>query len=140
MNPVKLLSRGANKANAGLLLDIWHLSRGNVDFKEIATIKPEFIKGIELDDADRYAIEPLWMDTCHKRRLPGEGVLDVQGFIKAVHLPTTDGRELILSRYTQPEPEHRLLLDHLRLTLPAEPPPKITARPLPVAATRTHAL
>lgn len=24
------------------------------------------------------------MDTCHKRRLPGEGVLDVKGFIKAV--------------------------------------------------------
>ena len=43
-----------------------------------------------------------------------------------VHLPTTDGRELTLSRYTQPEPEHRLLLDQLRLTLPSQPPPKIT--------------
>jgi transposase len=57
-----------------------------------------------------------------------------------VHLPTTDGRDLILSRYTQPEPEHRLLLDHLRLTLPAQPPPKIAARPSPVAATKTYAL
>jgi Transposase DDE domain len=57
-----------------------------------------------------------------------------------VHLPTTDGRDLILSRYTQPEPEHRLLLDHLRLTLPAQPPPKIMARPSPVAATKTYAL
>jgi len=57
-----------------------------------------------------------------------------------VHLPTTDGRYLILSRYTQPEPEHRLLLDHLRLKLPAQPPPKITARPSPVSATETHAL
>jgi transposase len=44
-----------------------------------------------------------------------------------VHLPTTDGRELILSRYTQPETEHRVLLDQLRLTLPSQPPPKITA-------------
>ncbi len=34
-----------------------------------------------------------------------------------VHLPTTDGRELTLSRYTQPEAEHRMLLDQLRLTL-----------------------
>ncbi|EUC14716.1 IS1634 family transposase [Paraburkholderia hospita] len=57
-----------------------------------------------------------------------------------VHLPTTDGRELILSRYTQPEPEHRLLLDHLRLTLPKQPPPKITARPSPVPANKTFAL
>jgi transposase len=44
-----------------------------------------------------------------------------------VHLPTTDGRELTLSRYTQPEPEHRVLLDQLRLSLPSQPPPKITA-------------
>ena len=44
-----------------------------------------------------------------------------------VHLPTTDGRELTLSRYTQPEAEHRMLLDQLRLSLPAQPPPKITA-------------
>ena len=43
------------------------------------------------------------------------------------HLPTTDGRELTLSRYTQPEAEHRMLLDQLRLTLPNQPPPKITA-------------
>lgn len=44
-----------------------------------------------------------------------------------VHVPTTDGRELVLTRYTDPEPELRLLLDKLRLELPAQPPPKITA-------------
>jgi hypothetical protein len=43
-----------------------------------------------------------------------------------VHIPTTDGRELILSRYTQPEPEHRILLQGMRLQLPEQPPPKIT--------------
>jgi hypothetical protein len=53
-----------------------------------------------------------------------------------VHVPTTDGRELLLTRYTQPEPEMGLLLDKLKLELPAQPPPKITATqvnpPLPV--------
>jgi hypothetical protein len=44
-----------------------------------------------------------------------------------VHLPTTDGRELVLTRYTEPEPELSLLLDKLKLELPAQPPPKITA-------------
>lgn len=44
-----------------------------------------------------------------------------------VHIPTTDGRELLLTRHTEPEPELRLLLDKLRLELPAQPPPKITA-------------
>jgi transposase len=43
-----------------------------------------------------------------------------------VCLPTTDGRELMLSRYTQPEPEHRVLLQRLQLRLPEQPPPKIT--------------
>jgi transposase len=42
-----------------------------------------------------------------------------------VHIPTTDARELMLSRYTQPESEHRMLLEMLRLTLPEQPPPKI---------------
>jgi hypothetical protein len=44
-----------------------------------------------------------------------------------VHLPTTDERELHLTRYTQPEPELQLLLMQMKLTLPAQPPPKITA-------------
>jgi len=43
-----------------------------------------------------------------------------------VHLPTTDGRELILTRYTQPEPELLLLLKQMKLTLPPQPPPKIS--------------
>ena len=47
-----------------------------------------------------------------------------------VYVPTTDGRELSLTRYTQPEPELKLLLNKLRLTLPAQPPPKITTTEL----------
>jgi hypothetical protein len=49
-----------------------------------------------------------------------------------VYVPTTDGRELSLTRYTQPEPELKLLLEKLKLTLPAQPPPKITAAQLPL--------
>ncbi len=46
-----------------------------------------------------------------------------------VRIPTTDELELVLlSRYTQPEAEHRMLLDQLRLTLPKQPSPKITAK------------
>ncbi len=46
-----------------------------------------------------------------------------------VAIPTTDGRELYLTRYTEPEPELRLLLDKLKLTLPAQPSPRITTHP-----------
>ena len=43
-----------------------------------------------------------------------------------VHLPTTDGRELRLTRYTQPEPELQLLIRQLKLQLPPQSPPRIT--------------
>jgi Transposase DDE domain len=48
-----------------------------------------------------------------------------------VHLPTTDGRELLLTRYTQPEPELRLLIQQLKLSLPPQPPPRIANSRLP---------
>lgn len=42
-----------------------------------------------------------------------------------VSVPTTDGRELLLVRRTEPSADVALLLDQLKLTLPAQPPPKI---------------
>jgi transposase len=48
-----------------------------------------------------------------------------------VHIPTTDAREITLSRYTQPEPEHRMLLQQLQMRLPEQPPPRITATQVP---------
>ncbi len=47
-----------------------------------------------------------------------------------VHLPTTDGRELVLTRYTQPDPELQLLIGQLKLRLPPQPPPRITTTAL----------
>ena len=51
-----------------------------------------------------------------------------------VHLPTTDGRAIMLSRYTQPEADQMVLLQRLRLILPAQPPPTITAPDSPLPA------
>lgn len=44
-----------------------------------------------------------------------------------IHIPTTDGRQIILSRYTQPDQDHIILLQQLKLELPDQPPPKITS-------------
>ena len=44
-----------------------------------------------------------------------------------VHFPTTDGRILILSRYTELNADQKLLINQLRLSLPPQPPPRITA-------------
>ena len=52
-------------------------------------------------------------------KLAGIQMLDVS-------FPTTDGRRLIMPRYTEPDPEQALLLHHLNLVLPQQPPPRIT--------------
>lgn len=44
-----------------------------------------------------------------------------------VHFPTTDGRQLIFRRYTKPEKDQALLLQQLKLELPPQAPPQITA-------------
>ena len=44
-----------------------------------------------------------------------------------VHLPTTDGRQIVLPRYTLPNKDQQILLQQLKLTLPPQPPPRITA-------------
>ena len=57
-----------------------------------------------------------------------------------VHLPTTDGREILLTRYTHPEPELQLLIDQLKLRLPPQPPPRITTTAVNQARRRSEDL
>ena len=42
-----------------------------------------------------------------------------------VHIPTSDGRMLVMPRYTEPELQQQLILDKLGFALPAQPPPRI---------------
>ena len=44
-----------------------------------------------------------------------------------VIIPTTDGRELVLPRYTEPTVAQAMILEQLRLKLPSQPPPRIRA-------------
>ena len=55
-----------------------------------------------------------------------------------VHLPTTDGREVVLPRYTQPEKDQQIILQQLKLTLPDQPPPRITAGPQQTSPSAHH--
>ena len=43
-----------------------------------------------------------------------------------VHLPTTDGRHLVLPRHTQPTADHQLLLHQLDLRLTEQPAPRVS--------------
>jgi transposase len=45
-----------------------------------------------------------------------------------IWIPTVDQRWLILPRYTQPSSDTKLLIEKLRLELPSQPPPRLTAQ------------
>ena len=51
-----------------------------------------------------------------------------------VSFPTTDGRTLIMSRYTELSADQKLLVKQLKLDLPPQPPPRIT----PAETTAPH--
>jgi hypothetical protein len=51
-----------------------------------------------------------------------------------VHVPLADGRELVMPRYTQPEREHRLVLEKVGWELPPQPPPRIRRPQVPTTA------
>jgi sugar phosphate isomerase/epimerase len=70
--------------NGGLYIDIWHMARGGIDYAEVAKIPQQFIKAVELDDADRDVVGTLWDDTRFHRRLCGEGAFDIPAFLKAI--------------------------------------------------------
>ncbi len=55
-----------------------------------------------------------------------------------VHLPTTDGQELLLPRYTQPDKDHMLLLSRLHLNLPEQPRPHLLDRKSEMGKLQMH--
>lgn len=59
--------------------------------------------------------------------LTPHAVLEKMGSIQMldVTLPTTDGRCLVMPRHTEPDRDLALLLHHLKLTLPPQPPPRM---------------
>ena len=78
------LLRGSGVKNGGIMLDIWHMGRGNIDNDRIRKMPKEIVTWVELDDARPEVEGTLYNDTIHNRELPGEGSLDIQGFLQAV--------------------------------------------------------
>lgn len=78
-------------SNGGLLLDLWHMERGGVDFAAIAALPKGAIVSIEIDDAAADVEGDLWNDTLHHRLPCGEGSFDIPGFLQAVATAGYDG-------------------------------------------------
>lgn len=91
LGTARALIEGANERNGGLLIDIWHMARGGVDYADIARLPAGIIHHVELDDADAAIRGTLLEDTLNHRRLCGEGALDVPALLRALAAQGYDG-------------------------------------------------
>ena len=74
----------AGRANGGLLLDIWHMVRGNIQLGAIAALPGHLINHIELDDGALLPGAGYLADTVDNRKAPGEGEFPCHEFLDAV--------------------------------------------------------
>lgn len=75
---------GAGRGNGGLCLDIWHMTRGGIDFADIARLPPGAIIHVELDDGPAQRTGTILEETIDRRALCGDGAFDIGGFIRSV--------------------------------------------------------
>ncbi len=80
---IELIERAGAK-NGGLLLDIWHMERGGIDYDDIANLPTGSIISIEIDDAKAEIQGDIWNDTLHHRLPCGEGDFKIPQFLAAV--------------------------------------------------------
>jgi transposase len=69
----------------------------------------------------------------HAPGLTPAAVLEKLATIQMVEvwIPMVDGRWLVLPRHTQPEKDVQAMLDHLHLSLPSQPPPRVKGSQVP---------
>lgn len=83
--------RGADRANAGLVLDSWHFFRKGPDLELLRSIPAEHVFAVQLNDAPRLPDGPAKDESMHRRLLAGDGELPLGEFIAAIPAPW-DGR------------------------------------------------
>lgn len=82
--------RRANHKNVGLILDSFHTLGRKIDPDSIRTIPGDRIFFAQLADAPAIEMDLLYWSR-HFRNMPGEGDLDLQGFMDALHATGYDG-------------------------------------------------
>ena len=78
------LLRLADRSNGGLNVDTWHCARTGTSTDELRALPGERVLAIQLSDAPRQPEENLVHATLHDRSLPGEGELDLAGYLGAL--------------------------------------------------------
>jgi sugar phosphate isomerase/epimerase len=85
------LVEDAGHADAGVVIDAWHIERAHTPVADLASVPVRRIIGVELNDADAQVVGTLYEDTVHRRRYCGDGVFDLTGMIEALRTAGWDG-------------------------------------------------
>lgn len=78
------LIAAAGQPNGGLLIDIWHMNRGNIRYEDLVGLPAGMIRAVEVDDGAADQVGTVFEDTIRRRLLPGDGAFDVQRFLRCV--------------------------------------------------------
>jgi sugar phosphate isomerase/epimerase len=72
------------RSNGGIVLDVWHLAHMESGYDAITRLPAETLGHVELNDGDQHVTVSMLDDTANRRKLCGEGDLDVPGFLQFV--------------------------------------------------------
>lgn len=78
------LVEAAGHPAGGIIVDLWHVARAHTPAERLASIPPERLVGVELDDADAEVVGTMLEDTVHRRRYCGQGAFDLPAMIGAL--------------------------------------------------------
>ncbi len=82
----------AGAPNVGLLLNSWHVARAGVAFASLADLPGDRIFAVELRDAATDPVDgDLIVDGLDFFQAPGDGDLDIAGYIRAIRSTGDDG-------------------------------------------------
>jgi sugar phosphate isomerase/epimerase len=76
--------RRADRSNGGIMVDAWHHYRGPGDDALLATLPPSAVLAVQVDDALADPEPDPVEETLHRRQVPGEGALDLVGFVRTL--------------------------------------------------------
>lgn len=107
LDAVLALTRGAGAPNGGIMLDNLHVHRTGTTFAMIeAKLTPDDFVGVELNDASLVEPVDFLHSVVHRRLLPGDGELDIAGFLQAMWRTGFDGAigVEVMNEYFRPWP------------------------------------
>jgi sugar phosphate isomerase/epimerase len=73
---------GAGRANGGLAIDTWHMSKLGIPPEDLRRIPSQYLSWVELSDGQFQNMDDPIDEVVNRRRLPGEGEFDIPSYVK----------------------------------------------------------